>query len=382
MPALLNIIPGLSFGAPLVLAALIVLPAIWWLLRVTPPAARRIVFPPFRLLLGLEDLEETPAHTPWWIIVLRLLAAALAILALAEPIIGAAPVAGHQGPLVLFIDHGWTAAHASTLRQSAIDDALTEAARANRPMAIVTTSDPRANRGLLDAGTAGRVAREIAPVPYLPDRLAAAKALQRIHFGTRPEIRWLSDGIEDNGRATADVLARTGELRIFSDPSGKSPLALRPPAAESNGFSVEIIRPEFAGPRTGTVAALGSRGESLAEAHFAFADGTDSAHAHILLPLEVRNESAELSLGNENSAGATDVLDQGAAIRAVGIVSATAQESAQPLLSDLFYLERALGPYADVHTGTISGLLAQNPAVLILADVGRVAGRDHDREAA
>jgi len=57
----------LSFGAPWVLLALIALPAIWLLLRVTPPAPKRVVFPPLRLLLGLKDSEETPARTPLWL---------------------------------------------------------------------------------------------------------------------------------------------------------------------------------------------------------------------------------------------------------------------------------------------------------------------------
>jgi len=41
---------------------------IWWLLRVTPPAPRQIAFPAIRLLLGLTPREETPARTPWWLI--------------------------------------------------------------------------------------------------------------------------------------------------------------------------------------------------------------------------------------------------------------------------------------------------------------------------
>ena len=52
---------SLSFGAPWVLAGLAVLPVIFWLLRVTPPAPTRVVFPPLRLLLGLPAKEETPA---------------------------------------------------------------------------------------------------------------------------------------------------------------------------------------------------------------------------------------------------------------------------------------------------------------------------------
>ncbi len=59
-----GLLAGLSFGAPFILGALIVLPAVWWLLRVTPPLPRRIVFPPLRLLLGLSGKEETPARTP------------------------------------------------------------------------------------------------------------------------------------------------------------------------------------------------------------------------------------------------------------------------------------------------------------------------------
>ena len=54
----------ISFGSPLILAALVALPLLWWLLRVTPPLPRRTLFPPLKLLRGLEDEEQTPAATP------------------------------------------------------------------------------------------------------------------------------------------------------------------------------------------------------------------------------------------------------------------------------------------------------------------------------
>ena len=55
---------SLAFAAPWLLLALAALPIIWWLLRVTPPAPRRMPFPAIRLLLGLNPREETPARTP------------------------------------------------------------------------------------------------------------------------------------------------------------------------------------------------------------------------------------------------------------------------------------------------------------------------------
>ena len=77
------------FAAPWILLALVGLPLLWWLLRVTPPAPRREVFPAVRLLLGLKAVAETPARTPWWLLLLRMVAAALVIVGLAGPVLDA-----------------------------------------------------------------------------------------------------------------------------------------------------------------------------------------------------------------------------------------------------------------------------------------------------
>jgi hypothetical protein len=51
------------------------------------------------------------------------------------------------------------------------------------------------------------------------------------------------------------------------------------------------------------------------------------------------------------------------------------------LLSDTYYLQRALAPYADVQKGTIADAIARNVSVIVLADIGTIAGADHDRVA-
>src|SRR6266436_2370524 len=138
---LTGLISGLSFGAPYLLYALIGLPIIYWLLRVTPPAPKRIVFPPLRLLFGLKSSEETPARTPWWLLLMRLVAAALAIIALAQPLYDPTPLARGNGPLVLVVDNGWTSAAQWQTRQAAMNRALTGATRDNRAVVIVATAE-------------------------------------------------------------------------------------------------------------------------------------------------------------------------------------------------------------------------------------------------
>ena len=90
-------IGALGFLSPWMLAALIALPLIWLILRLTPPRPRLIAFPPTRLLFELEDRERTPARTPWWLTLIRLLLVAFVILALAEPVLRRPSDGMHRG---------------------------------------------------------------------------------------------------------------------------------------------------------------------------------------------------------------------------------------------------------------------------------------------
>ena len=133
-------------------------PGIWWLLRVTPPLPRRLVFPPLRLLLGLSGKEETPARTPWWLLLLRLIAAAAVIVALADPLFGKGPQVAGTGPVVLFVDNGWTAAANWDAREAAIVDIL-RSARRRAAQCHRATAD--AGCQPMDAGEAKRIAQAL-----------------------------------------------------------------------------------------------------------------------------------------------------------------------------------------------------------------------------
>jgi hypothetical protein len=378
----MNLFSSLSFGTPWILAALAALPVIWWLLRVTPPAPRRIVFPPLRLLQGLATREETPARTPPWLLLLRLLAAALIILALAQPQWGEEKSAGGGGPLVLFVDNGWTAAENWNVRRAAMSDALQTAEHSGRAVAIVASAAPRPGSSLLSAGAAERQSADLEPRPWLPDRKRALMALGKTRFPASPQILWLSDGIDyGDSEATERALADIGHLSVFADPAGKGPLVLRSLTNQADGFVAHVERTRPVGAQEGDVAALGAQGETLAMAHFRFAPNKLETSAKIPLPLEIRNETERVVIENVESAGAVQLLGSGARRHAVEIVSARSAQDEQPLLSETYYLERALAPYADAQKGTIGDGLARNVSVLVLADIGTIAGAYHDRVA-
>jgi hypothetical protein len=183
----------LAFAQPWILAALAALPLIWWLLRVTPPAPRSLNFPAIRLLFGLQPPEETPARTPWWLLLLRLMIAALIIAGLAGPLLNPVARLGGDGPLVLVIDDGWAAARNWRSRQASLEGLLAQAERESRPVAVLTTAPnpldaPIAVSGLLTAAEARRQVQGLAPKPWPVDRPAAISALKdlRLDKGRAP----------------------------------------------------------------------------------------------------------------------------------------------------------------------------------------------------
>lgn len=369
----------LAFGVPWVLFGLIALPVIWWLLRVTPPAAKRVRFPAVRLLLGLQQSEETPAHTPLWLLLLRISIAGLVILALADPYLNPQSAGLKAGPVVIVVDNGWAAAGRWDDRVGAMQTIAAEAERDGRPLVVVPTalSDAAIVLKLLSGADAQGAIKSVAPQPFGVDRAKALGALQKLALKDTPDIVWLTDGLED-GNATefARALAAMGTLRVQTDDTLNAALALTPPKAEGSALTFRVIRGKDDGDITGTMRATGTQGRFLAAQEFTLKGGQTSTEVKLDLATELRNDLARVEVSDRQSAGTAVLIDERWRRRPVGLVSGQTVDTAQPLLSDLFYLDRALAPYAELHHGKIADLLKAGLSVLVLADVGQIVGDD------
>ncbi len=366
---------GLTFSAPGVLAALALLPAIWFLLRLTPPLPKKVVFPPLFLLKGLSATDETPAGTPWWLMALRLAAAGAVIVALAGPQTGRTLTLPGKGPLVLFVDNGWPAASHWRERQALMDEAVRRAEAERRPVLLVATAE-RPKTDLLDAGEAAKAAAALKPESRLADRGRALSALAKANLKDA-EVLWLSDGLDDGETETVvRGLKKLGSLRLFRDPAAAMPLAAVEAADGIDGFAATVLRAGAKGRRAGVLSARGADGAVLASAPFAFAPGENRASVRLTMPLAMRNKTAELRIEGERSAGAVFLFDRGAPRRAVGLAAAPGG-SGEPLLAGSYYLERALSPYADVTKAPLAALIDRH--VPILVTPGALSAADRER---
>ena len=381
----------LSFAEPMLLFGLLSLPVLWWLLRVMPPRPRRIEFPPTRLLFDIAPKEETPSRTPWWLTALRLAAAALIILAAAGPIWN--PPAGataSRAPLAIVIDDGWSAASSWDARVKAADELISNANNDRRGVALIPLSEPTRDIAIMPGGTARVALRQLAPKPYAIDRVETLGAIDRFLKATGDcDIAWLSDGV-DSGHG-ADFLKGLSKIvgdRTLTVFEGGTPPAMALTAAENAAakMTVKVLRAN-GDVGSGTVRGLDQKGSPIGEAHFAFAPGERETEASFDLPVELRNDIARLEISGERSAGAVQLLDKRWRRRAVGVVSGSSSDTAQPLLASIFYLTRALAPFADVRQGDRGGapqqavaqFLDQKLPMIVLADVGTLSPELRER---
>jgi hypothetical protein len=381
----------LGFAQPLVLLGLISLPVLWWLLRLVPPRPRRQKLGPEKLLLDILPKEETPARTPWWLTLLRLTLAALLILAAAGPLWNP-PLATAEktAPLALLIDDGWAAAATWDTRMRTAEDLIARAETDNRGVAIIALSETGRDISLETPASARVRLRQLRPKPHTIDRTEALPAIARF-LGTAPsvEVLWLSDGV-DVVKA-ADFVKELGKLvqgRTVTVVEGGVAPALALTAADNaaGSLTVKVLRAAARGNDVGVVRALDPKGLPLGEASFVFKGSERETEAAFDLPVEIRNDIARLEIGAEHSSGAVQLLDKRWRRRTVGVVTGATADTAQPLLASTYYLARALNPFADVRlaergspANAVQQFLSQNIPMLILADVGNVAGEAREK---
>ncbi|MDM9628851.1 DUF4159 domain-containing protein [Rhizobium sp. S152] len=378
----MNALP-FAFAFPAILGALVALPVIWWLLRLTPPRPKSEVFPPLKILATVLKREETPSQSPWWLTLLRMLLAAAVILAIADPVFNPRTSSIESGgPLVLFVDNSWASSPDWERRVQTADALIDDAEAAGTPVAIAFTADPSNDAVAGTAAVARDKLRAAEPKPLVPDRERAFTALRAALNGVHPgTLAFLTDGAasKDNETIVRDLASlQPAELRVLEG-SNAGALAITSASNAADTMSVKVTRLNRNGPASFALNALDPQGRAIANGRVDFANGQGIATSSISAPFEMRNDFARITVNNGGTAGAVHLLDDAFKRRRVVLLSGEGADQFQPLLSPLYYIQRALQPYADLVEPSdsdlavaIPKLLANNPSVIVMADIGRL----------
>lgn len=371
---------AIGFTAPWLLLALAALPLLWLLLRAVPPAPVRRRFPGVALLLGLRDDDSVTDRTPWWLLLLRMLALAALITGLAGPVLNPErDEAAQTGPMLIVLDGSWASARDWPAKEALIGTLLDDAARAARPVAFLRLTAPEPPVFRTADAWRGQLAETAGPAPWEPTPRMMADAAGMLGDETF-ETRWLSDGLAREGRAALLAALRAhGSVTVHESPAPI--LALRPARVTDGALELTALRARPGGAREITVEAHGRDPSGtprvLATLPLAFAQGeTGAAGALLLLPAELRARLSRFEIAGQRHAGAVSLTDDGLKRREVALIAGREDREGLELLSPLHYLKRALEPTADLLDGALADILPANPDVIVLADVARLSGAE------
>lgn len=369
----------LGFASPWVLVGLAGLPLLWLILRALPPRPRTVEFAGTRLLQGIDDPQPLASHTPWWLLLLRLLAMAALIIGFAGPIWKPAPIQGPDRALVVVVDAGWAAAPDWPATVTRAIREMERSGSAGQPVALLLANGHSDGElPFLRASDQVALMRAAEPVAWdsrYPDDPA-------LTLGKAPAggIRtlWLSDGLDHPGRDVwLAALSERGPVTVVGSERPVQSLELisdeqpsliyrtthRIDGSTEKKMTDPIIR--AVGPDPQGVQRELARLPAAAPQTQA---GITTRAVPIDLPSELRNRITRFEIEGLPSAGAVVLADDRVRRRKVALIGEDRASEGLELLSPLHYLREALAPSNDLIAGGLADVLQAAPDVIVMVD--------------
>jgi hypothetical protein len=361
-----------SFQAPWLLAGLVAIPALWWLLRHQPPRARHVDFPATWIIARIQEREETPTTTPWWLLALRALLLACVIFGLARPLLNERPSAAGDGPLLLVMDNDWTTAAHWQARMDTAQGLIDRAEQRGVGVALVIAEAPvgqampRLNPGFLTAEQARERLSILEPRPWTARRGDLLQALRDAKLPHGADVHWLWNGIGGpQTQEIAGLLATGNHLMAHAPTPADTPFFISALEERGDALNASLSRLDPMGAAEVTLRFSDAEGHVIARQTARFADGAARTAVQLRLPADTMGHLARAEIVGQGSAAATYAFGDDWRRRRVGLVTLREDTDALPLTSPLYYINRALAPVTQVQTGALNELMTGMDAIIL-----------------
>jgi hypothetical protein len=326
------------------------------------------------LLLGLRDKTQISDRTPWWLLLIRMLALGLIILGLAGPLLNPQSTTIKRSDLLILLDGGWAAARDWQAHQFLLDRVLNQAARDGRPVAIVRLTTP-STPVFQSAQSWQERLPGLAPTPWVPDASKMQTALQGLNDQPFDSL-WLSDGLAQTGRAALlSALQNRGDVEVIE--TEQTLFALEPAKLSDGIITLHAIRLPNTVDQSVTIRAHGTdpngRSQIISTITTAFTESATRIPVQFSLPAELRERVSRFDIVGQTSAAGVSLTGNSLLRREVALISEGADREGLELLSPLHFIAKAYAPSAELLSGDLTTLLPANPDLVVLADIAKLS---------
>ncbi|WP_417813279.1 DUF4159 domain-containing protein [Thalassospira alkalitolerans] len=372
----------ITFLYPAMLAAVLVLPIVWLIIRSAPHSPKQIVFPAARLLRGLRTNRRDMQRAPLWQTILRCLILIMLILAAARPVLNRNEFSQNDGAVLIIAENSWSSAANWPDYRAGLHEIINQARLDLRSIYLAQTAPEPAGAtitrlpdiiGPVSAHQADRFIDRLHPRPWAPDypQLSNLIADQQHMANSIGSILWLTDDLDYPGKAElANDLDALAPITILS-PKRNSRIAIQSLVRNRTGLGITLTHDRGKLARDIILLARNDQGSVLLRHNVTLAATSDHTDTEILLPGDITNSIQ--SVGVEGMETAATVFQTGARWqqRKVGVIVSSGDSPV--LLSDrYFFLDRAISPYADITYAPLGRLLEDKMDILVAA--GPISG--------
>lgn len=238
------------------------------------------------------------------------------------------------------------------------------------------SNEPK-NIALIDHNNALDIIRSLKPKSYIPNYSELKDFITKfIRENKNINIIWISEkyghaDINDFINFISDLKNKVSNVSIFIN---SSPIiTLSNPINSQKSLNLKINAYDLKNQLYSLIASDQS-GHCLYKNDITINSG-QSENIDIDLPLEIRNQISVVKLADHHSASSVILLDDNTHLKRVGLYGSIKDDQSQPLLSSLYYIDKALSKIASIshvrsgNNDPIKSLLDEKPSILILSDL-------------
>jgi hypothetical protein len=381
----------IGFSSPLILLALLGLPLLWWLLKATPPKPRRQIFPPLVLLETLKTRSQSPAHTPWWLLVLRILLIGLVIMFCAGPMLNPSGnlFANNAQTIVVMVDNSWSSgASFEAIQQEALYT-VDEAGRQDGKIILWPLADSNPDLSVLSALEAKDQLRALQPLPIpLQSKIILQKLTQLSEKMAQNAINFVYAGTglisEDLSLAFQEINRNANWQSVFLVQTPDDFLTLKQ-IEQTGDLSFQMATSLLQNKAPVTIGLYDNKNNILEQQIITDYELNSAETISFDLPLPLLQDAAYARILQQNHAGAVALIDGRLKRKNIAILSGEKATQNQSLLRETHYLERAFRPYANItlyDNQPVQQALLQaldtNPSLIALVSVGQLSSEGHN----
>ncbi|WP_135080425.1 DUF4159 domain-containing protein [Terasakiella sp. SH-1] len=356
----------ISLTSPWALSALLLLPLLWQLLKVTPPKPTVIKFPAVRILQELSTSQTLATNTPWWILLLRSLIAISLIIAMTGPRLNQTEsTLSSDRPHIILIDNDWSVMERWANRKQELEKLVAYSQHAGQPTLVITTASKQKIHYLENQEVWEKHFQSLTPKPWPVNRQPLIEQIEEIvsTFDQVAKISWISNGlVDENAQDFLANLHQLGDVDYIHDGDDNLPIILQQVKRNQNGLIVTLKHAPVQTRQEKTLHVLDENGAILFQHKATLKTETTEQRVQLSIPNELKSRADKVRLQGAINPASQYLLDEKWRDRSVGIIRTHTKD--QVLLAPAYYVKKSLRPHTSIREAPLDELLQRQTAVI------------------